>query len=210
MLSGVKCRGFVSPGCNGECLISYSVNFQSLVCLPREMELEMLAWSKAIHFKQTPVQQQLLSSLQRNQQHLQLCVCGASVLEIMKQILHSLVSTCLRRLVSFQLYRRVAPSLLISCFSLSRHNQNFYRFSLPHSYLLRDHPPTFYCRATKNVLLRVKAHAHRAPQGLAGFHGEPVRQHVSKPFQISVPAARGKNRGLPKLCHVFTVVAQPF
>lgn len=33
---------------------------------------------------------------------------------------------------------------------------------------------------------------HRAPLGLARFHGEPVRQHVSKQFQISVPAARGR------------------
>lgn len=126
---GVKCHGFVSPGCNGEHLISYLVNFHSLVCLPREMELEMLAWSKAIHFKQTPVQQQLLSSLQRNQQHLQLCVYRASVLEIMKQIPHLLVSICLPRLASFQPYLRVARlPKLISCFSLSWHNQNFIVF----------------------------------------------------------------------------------
>lgn len=98
MLSCEKCPGFVSPGCSGWRLISNSVNFHSLVCLPRVMEREMLAWSKDIRFKQTPVQQRLRSSLQRNQQHLQLSVYWASVLEIMKRTPHSLVSTCTRRL----------------------------------------------------------------------------------------------------------------
>lgn len=41
-------------------------------------------------------------------------------------------------------------------------------------------------------------------------HSELVRQHVSKHFQISVPAARRRIGDLLKLFHVFTVLAQPF